>query len=112
MKSDDVYLKQILDSVIKIKLFIRGVNSSQFLTDQKTQSAVIMQLALIGELSKKISKNTQSHVDLPWKDIAGFRDRAIHDYYQIDLGIVWETISADIPILKKAIQEYLQTTNE
>jgi len=112
MKSDDVYLKQILDSVIKIKLFIRGVNSSQFLTDQKTQSAVIMQLALIGELSKKISINTQSQIDLPWKDIAGFRDRAIHDYYQIDLGIVWETISADIPILKKAIQEYLQTTNE
>jgi len=112
MKSDDVYLKQILDAVIKIKLFVSGVNSSQFLTDQKTQSAVIMQLALIGELSKKISINTQSQIDLPWKDIAGFRDRAIHDYYQIDLGIVWETISADIPILKKAIQEYLQTTNE
>ena len=112
MKSDDVYLKQVLDAVIKIKLFVSGVNSSQFLTDQKTQSAVIMQLALIGELSKKISINTQSQIDLPWKDIAGFRDRAIHDYYQIDLGIVWETISADIPILKKAIQEYLQTTNE
>jgi len=112
MKSDDVYLKQILDAVIKIKLFVSGVNSSQFLTDQKTQSAVIMQLALIGELSKKISINTQSQIDLPWKDIAGFRDRAIHDYYQIDLGIVWETISADIPILKKAIEEYLQTTIE
>ena len=112
MKSDDVYLKQVLDAVIKIKLFVSGVNSSQFLTDQKTQSAVIMQLALIGELSKKISINTQSQIDLPWKDIAGFRDRAIHDYYQIDLGIVWETISADIPILKKAIEEYLQTTIE
>ena len=65
MKSDIVYLAQILDAISKIKDFTSNVTHAEFLTDQKTQSAVIMQLALIGELSKRVSKDTQSQIDLP-----------------------------------------------
>ncbi|MEK7587191.1 MAG: DUF86 domain-containing protein [Patescibacteria group bacterium] len=103
MKDDKVYIDQILDSVNKIEKFVDSFDKEKFLTDQKTQSAVIMQLALIGEISKKISVDTKSKIDLPWKDIAGFRDRAIHDYFEIDLEVVWNTIIEDIPILKKAL---------
>jgi len=56
-----------------------------------------MQLALIGELAKRVSDATRQQIDLPWKDIAGFRDRAIHDYYNIDLEVVWATILEDLP---------------
>ena len=64
-----------------------------------------MQLALIGELAKKVSAGTRETIDLPWKEIAGFRDNAIHDYFNIDLSIVWQTILEDIPVLKNALGE-------
>lgn len=107
MKNDKVYLEQILDSVNKILVFTKGFDYDGFSLDQKTQSAVIMQLTLIGELSKKLSKETKLKIELPWKEIAGFRDRAIHDYYQIDLIVVWETINEDLKILSGAISKFL-----
>ena len=107
MKIDRVYLEQILDSVEKIKSFSRDFTYEQFVKDQKTQSAVIMQLALIGEVAKHVSTETKSQIDLPWKDIAGFRDRAIHDYYQIDLEIVWTTITNDLNILEESLKTLL-----
>ena len=107
MKSDRVYLEQIIDSVDKINSFTLGMDYKQFTSDQKTQSAVIMQLALIGELAKRVSKETQSKISLPWKEISGFRDRAIHDYYQIDIEIVWKTIIDDLEILEKIIKSFL-----
>ncbi len=107
MKNDRVYLEQIVDAVGKVKKFIAGFDQEKFFADQKTQSAVIMQLALIGELAKRVSKETQSQISLPWKDISGFRDRAIHDYYQIDLAIVWDTVQSDLQILEKSLNEFL-----
>ncbi len=108
MKSDRVYIEQMLDSIGKIRLFISGMDYSTFLTDQKTQSAVIMQLALIGEMAKRVSDESKSNIEVPWREIAGFRDRAIHDYYQIDLQIAWDTIALDLEPLEKALLEYLK----
>ena len=92
----------------KIRRFVDGMDKDAFLKNQKTQSAVIMQLALIGELAKRISEETKSTVDVPWKEIAGFRDRAIHDYYQIDLQIAWDTITLDLAPLATELQKYLK----
>lgn len=111
MKSDRVYLEQILESIEKIRRFVNGMDYDGFLKDQKTQSAVIMQLALIGEMAKKISESTKSEINVPWKEIAGFRDRAIHDYYQIDLKIAWDTITLDLEPLAKALGDYLEGAN-
>lgn len=108
MKSDRVYCEQMLDSVEKIRQFVKGINKDAFSKDQKTQSAVIMQLALIGELAKRVSEVTKTLIKLPWKEIAGFRDRAIHDYYQIDLQIAWDTIAIDLEPLAEALQKYLK----
>jgi uncharacterized protein with HEPN domain len=100
MKHDDVYLRQILDCVRKIETFIAGVTAATFTRDEKTQSAVMMQLILIGELAKRVSDATKQTIDLPWKEVAGFRDQAIHNYFEIDLDIVWQTVQADVPELK------------
>lgn len=90
MKKDDrVYLQQILDAADKIHRFVEGMDQDAFLNDQKTQSAVIMQLALIGELAKRVSEPTKAAISVPWRQIAGFRDRAIHGYYQIDFQVAW-----------------------
>jgi uncharacterized protein with HEPN domain len=95
-KSDVVYLAQLCDAIAKIRRYVADMAYEQFLADEKTQSAVIMQLALIGELVKHLSQETKKSVDLPWKEIAGFRDVAIHDYFSLDLDIVWKTINTDL----------------
>jgi uncharacterized protein with HEPN domain len=105
MKDESVYINQILDGISKIESFVSDMARDVFNEDQKTQSAVIMQLMLIGEISKKISDNTKATIDLPWKDIAGFRDMAIHNYFAVDLDIVWNTIQEDIPILKEKLSK-------
>lgn len=103
MKSDALYFERIADSVRKIEMFTKGFSAESFDADEKTQSAVMLQLMLIGEMTKRISTETKKSIDLPWKEISGFRDRAIHDYYDIDLDIVWQTVVSDIPIVKKAL---------
>ncbi len=105
MKSDSVYLQQILDAIAKINRFSVGLTKEQFLENEMAQSAVIMQLATIGELSKHLSEEFKSKVDLPWKQIAGFRDRAVHDYYRLELEFVWLTIKDDLPPLEAALKE-------
>lgn len=105
MKEDKVYIAQMLDAVRKVETFTVGVDVGKFNADEKTQSAVILQLMLIGEIAKRISSKTKNEIDLPWKDIAGFRDRAIHNYFGIDLEIVWQTVQDDIPRLKAALRE-------
>ena len=107
MKDDKVYINQIVEAISKIELFVGDLDKTHFLKDLKTQSAVIMQLTLIGEISKKVSVQTKALIDLPWKDIAGFRDRAIHEYFEIDLGVVWNTIQEDLQILKQKIENFL-----
>jgi uncharacterized protein with HEPN domain len=107
MKDDRVYLEQILVCVGNIREFVAGLDDVAFLKDRKTQSAVILQLALIGELAKRVSAPAKSAIAVPWKEIAGFRDRAIHHYFQIDLQIAWDTIALDLEPLSAALREYL-----
>lgn len=104
MKEDKVYIDQMLDAVRKVEAFTAGFDFVRFNGDEKTQSAVLLQLVLIGEIAKRISSKTKKEIDLPWKEIAGFRDRAIHNYFGIDLEIVWQTVQDDIPTLKAALR--------
>ena len=107
MKNDEIYLEQIIDCVNKIKNFTQGISYESFKSDQKTQSAVIMQLAIIGEISKRLSQDVTGKIELPWRQISDFRNRAIHDYYQIDIDIVWNTINVDLLELESKISTYL-----
>jgi uncharacterized protein with HEPN domain len=68
------------------------------------QDGVIRQIEIIGEATKRLSKETkENHSDIPWKDIAGMRDKLIHDYFGVDIDAVWDTVKKDIPTLKKRI---------
>jgi len=107
MKNEKVYINQILDGIFKIESFVSDMSRDVFNTDEKTQSAVIMQLILIGEISKKISDETKEKIILPWKDIVGFRDMAVHNYFNIDLDIVWNTIKKDILFMKEKLSHFV-----
>jgi len=71
--------------------------------------AVLMNIAIIGESVKKIPEDVKErYPDIPWKDIAGMRDKVIHDYFGVDVNIVWETIKKDVPELEQKIKVMLK----
>ena len=104
MKDDSIYIDHILNSINRIHDYISGMDREVFEADLVTQDAVVRQLEVIGEATKRVSKEFRSkHPDIPWSDMAGMRDVLIHDYIDVDLGVVWKTASEDIPNLKALI---------
>lgn len=105
MKDDSLYVEQMLDATRKIRDFTKGVDFVAFEKNQEKSSAVILQLAVIGELSKRLSEEFKSRVSLPWNEIAGFRNRAIHEYLSLDIDEVWKTVENDIPVLEATLEK-------
>ncbi len=107
-KDDSVYLRHILDAIEKIKEYLQKINESEFSQNSLVQDAVIRQLGIIGEAVKRLSPELRKiHKDFPWKDIAGMRDKLIHDYFGVDLEAVWLTSVRDIVELEKKVKEIL-----
>ena len=107
MKRDKAYLKHILDAISNIEKFIEGVNKENFLGNVEKQYAVLRGLEIIGEATKNLSEELKKkHPNIPWKEIAGMRDKLIHQYFGVNLDLVWETIKTELPELKIRFQEY------
>jgi uncharacterized protein with HEPN domain len=106
IKSDLAYIEHILDCIRKISEFSDGLTLKEFRTNELVQDAIIRNIEVIGEASKKISVYTkQTYYKIPWKEISGMRDKLIHDYLGVDVEVVWKTIKEDIPTLGKLISE-------
>jgi uncharacterized protein with HEPN domain len=104
IKSDQVYLEHILEAIVKIENFTKEISRFDFGRNVMIQDAVIRNIEIIGEATKKISKSfTQSHQEIPWSEMAGMRDKLIHDYLDVDIDVVWKTIEVDLPLLKELI---------
>jgi|SRR3989344_6590278 len=113
MENKDRYahLRLMMDCFRKVKDYTKEMSYEAFLLDSKTQSAVIMQLQVIGELSKKILDDTKSQIDIPWKQIAGMRDVVSHDYFNLDIKFVWDTAMKSVPEAESEIGKYLKEFN-
>ena len=107
MNKDLGYLKLLIEKAKEAQSFVKGFDEAQFLGDNRTQAAVIMKLAVIGEISKKVSDETKEKINLPWKEISGFRDMAIHDYIVLSLKVVWATVHESLDELISKIEKYL-----
>ena len=106
MKDDSIYIDHILASIDRIINYISDLDLSTFLNDLKTQDAVVRQLEIIGEATKKISYEfRKDNSSIPWADMAGMRDRLIHDYIDVDFEIVWKTVTESITQLKELMTE-------
>jgi len=111
-KEDSVYLEHILISIIDIEKFTFEINFEDFKKDYKLQLAVFRLIEIIGEASIKISKDLKDkYIEIPWIDIRGIRNRLVHDYFNIRIDVIWNTIKKDIPDFKNMIMKIIEDTN-
>lgn len=109
MKDDRVYLLHVRDAIGRI-LSYTTEGKQAFLADGKTQDAVVRNLEVIGEAAKRISGDLKSrHADIPWKRMAGMRDKMIHEYFGVDLEIVWAAVERDLPALRVSVNTILKS---
>jgi uncharacterized protein with HEPN domain len=107
------YLQDILDTMGKIEQFTIGIAYEEFVRDDKTVFAVVRALEIIGEATKHIPTEVrQRQPNLPWRNMAGMRDKLIHDYLDVDLDIVWKTATELIPSLKPQIAEVIEAESK
>jgi len=108
MQRDREYLVDILEAA-KIALdYVSDKSKTEFLNDLQCQDAVIRRLEIIGEAARRISDETRAaHPDLPWSEMVSMRNIMIHEYDDIDLVIVWETVQNDLPSLVESLEMIL-----
>ena len=105
---DPQYVAHILDCIGKIEKYLAGVSRDDFFhpRNDMMQDAVVRELTVIGEIAKRFSRQFRdNNLKIPWDDITGMRDKIVHDYESVDFIVVWETVTEDIPFLKKALTD-------
>jgi uncharacterized protein with HEPN domain len=112
MKDEGVYLDHILDCFQKISKYLAHCFYETFLEDEEKQDAVIRKIEVAGEATKQLGLSfRQQYPDIPWRAIAGMRDKLIHGYIDVDLDTVWETATTDIPALMPKIKAIADKLN-
>lgn len=103
-----VYLDDILEATEKIREYTAGLSLKDFKGDSKTLDAVVRNLEIIGEAAKKVPDEVRLQApDVAWKKIAGLRDILIHEYFGIDVTIIWDIIENKLPVLENDVRRLL-----
>jgi len=106
MRNYSLYIKDIINAMESIEDFVKDMNFRQMRYDDKTSSAVIQKFEIIGEATKNIPDQLRrEYSNIPWKRMAGMRDRLIHGYFGVDYKLVWDAIKNEIPNLKLKLQK-------
>jgi uncharacterized protein with HEPN domain len=107
VKDDRVYLLHMRDAAARILEYTKD-GPVRFLADPRTQDAVIRNLEIVGEAVKNLTESARAREkEIPWRQIAGMRDKLIHQYFGVNLELVWKTVEIEIPRLQKAVERLL-----
>ncbi len=108
MQRDKAYLLDILDAAKLAVEYVGNMSIDEFIEDIRCQDAVIRRLEIIGEAARRISDTTKSdHPEVPWFEMVGMRNVVIHEYDDVDIIVIWDTIKKDIPSLISAINKII-----
>lgn len=105
------YLQDVLEAAQKAIAFCEGMQLEEFRKDEKTTFAVLRALEILGEATKNIPRSVrEAHPRLPWREMAGMRDKLIHRYFGVDLEIVWTTVRERLPEVIKEVRVLLDAS--
>lgn len=103
-----VYLEDIRDAIQKIEIYASAMTLPQLMTDSKTLDAIIRNLEIVGEAAKNVPDEIrQRYAGVEWKKIAGLRDILIHEYFGVDVAIIWDVLQTKLPGLKSQVEKIL-----
>jgi|CXWL01.1.fsa_nt_gi uncharacterized protein with HEPN domain len=102
------YLQDMLDNAEKARRFVQGVEFEAFRDDEEKVYAVVRALEVIGEAARHIPQSARAkYSQIPWRSVTGMRDKVIHDYFGVDLEVVWKTVHRDLPTLQETLANIL-----
>ena len=100
MRGDEARLLDIVLACREAMAYVEGVSAVEFRADRKLQRALSMVLEIIGEAARAVSEPCKAaHPEVPWRDMVGLRNRIVHEYFRLDLGVLWEIVTRDVPRL-------------
>jgi len=97
-------IEDIWEAVEKVERYVSGMDHDAFVKDEKTVDSVVRNLEIIGEAANRLPQNFKTqHSEIEWPKIIGLRHRIVHDYFNIDVEIVWQIIQEDLPVFKSKL---------
>ncbi len=95
-------IDDMLDAIGRIEQYTKDISCDNFSSDQKTIDAVVRNLEIIGEAANRLPEEfKEKHSEIEWYKIVGLRHRIVHEYFGIDIQIIWQILNNDLPVLKK-----------
>jgi uncharacterized protein with HEPN domain len=103
------YVEDIVTAIADIEQFVGGMGFEEFSKDKKTVFAVVRAIEIIGEAARQIPESLKNkHTKVPWKEMAGIRNKIAHEYFGFDVEVIWNTVKQNIPQLKPLISDMLR----
>ena len=105
-RATPLLVEDIWEAIEKIQRYVAGLDHDTFIKDDKTIDSVVRNLKIIGEVANRVPEDFRAqHTEIEWRRIIGLRNRIVHDYFNIDVEIVWEIVQKDLPVFKSKLSQ-------
>ncbi len=113
MRPEDLYLDDISRAAVAVERFIRDRRRADLDHDELLLSGVLYKLTVIGEAAAHLGPEIRAEIpEIPWRSVVGFRNLVIHEYFGLDLDIVWTTVTVQVPVLRQAVTGFMASRAE